>query len=346
MERTKRVKKSTPKLLTLEQFYVICQEKMKSVEKYINQTHFASENDKQQAIHAVETKLHKKINELGIQNQINSIDISDCINALGYDYDNDLLVDDVIGIENIEDNQFNKEQQGIDENLYDNHEEELMIHKASTNETSTTTQSKDKNEIDLQQEDIKENTSLQSVSIISDEDEEDWHFEKTVVDIDVDKKLDESNRKVIRDDILQQLNSIKSLKVGLVQTAHGGIHIYCDIRKNKLRQNSMYGIIKSIEFNPLNKRYGVDVFACVTPYNEELQVKALRWIVLPESRIKDKDSDIELQYSDLNHMWNISKLSDVQKVFKALNFDMTLILNDGKPKEIKANSVFVPRNSQ
>ncbi|KAA6357805.1 MAG: hypothetical protein EZS28_046668, partial [Streblomastix strix] len=99
----------------------------------------------------------------------------------------------------------------------------------------------------------------------------------------------------------------------------------------------MSGIIKSLESNTLNKRYGVDVFACVTPYNEEIQAKTLRWVVLPESRVKDKYSDIELQYTDLNHMWNIPKLSDISKVFKALNFDMNLILNDGKPKE--SNSV-------
>ncbi|KAA6310477.1 MAG: hypothetical protein EZS28_056306, partial [Streblomastix strix] len=167
-----------------------------------------------------------------------------------------------------------------------------------------------------------------------------------VVDIDVDKKLDESNRKIIRDDILQQLNSIKSLKVGLVQTAHGGIHIYCDMGKNKLRQNSMSGIIKSQESNTLNKRYGVDVFACVTPYNEEIQAKTLRWVVLPESRVKDKDSDIELQYTDLNHMWNIPKLSDISKVFKALNFDMNLILDIDKPKETKINKQVIPLQAQ
>ncbi|KAA6396421.1 MAG: hypothetical protein EZS28_008053 [Streblomastix strix] len=184
-----------------------------------------------------------------------------------------------------------------------------------------------------------------------------------VVDIDVDKKLDETNRKVIRDDILQQLNNVKSLKVGLAQTAHGGIHIYCHMGKNKLRQNSMTGIIKSsansvccnqsCESNPTNKRYGVDVFACVTPYNEQSKEKTLRWVVLPDSKVKDKNSDVELQYIDLNNMWNISKLSDISKVFKALNFDMNLILettnsvcalkstfvaanaDDGKSKEIK-----------
>ncbi|KAA6352786.1 MAG: hypothetical protein EZS28_051687 [Streblomastix strix] len=34
-------------------------------------------------------------------------------------------------------------------------------------------------------------------------------------------------------------------------------------------------------------------------------------------------------------MWNISKLSDISKVFKALNFDMNLILDIDKPKESK-----------
>ncbi|KAA6360133.1 MAG: hypothetical protein EZS28_044340 [Streblomastix strix] len=110
-----------------------------------------------------------------------------------------------------------------------------------------------------------------------------------VVDIDVDKKLDEQQRKIISDELLQQLNNDKSLKVGL---------------------NSMSGIIKSLESNPLNKRYGVDVFACVTPYNEESKEKTLRWVVLPDSKVKDQDSNVKLQYTDLNHKWNISKLSN------------------------------------
>ncbi|KAA6374283.1 MAG: hypothetical protein EZS28_030189, partial [Streblomastix strix] len=165
---------------------------MKSVEKYIKDTHFASENDKQQAIQAAETKLHKEINELGIQNQINSIDISDCISALTYDYTNESQVDDVIGIENIEltnvsseaacqlklvsrsylptelavqrlrqeqDKQIDEEQQGIDENLYDIHYDQLMIHNENTNEM---------------------NTSTQSQPIIYDLDKEDWNWKRTL----------------------------------------------------------------------------------------------------------------------------------------------------------------------
>ncbi|KAA6358958.1 MAG: hypothetical protein EZS28_045516 [Streblomastix strix] len=93
---------------------------MKSVEKCIKDTHFASENDKQQAIEAAETKLHKEINELGEQNQINSTDISDCISALTCDYTNESQVDE--------------EQQGIDENLYDIHYDQLMIDNENTNE--------------------------------------------------------------------------------------------------------------------------------------------------------------------------------------------------------------------
>ncbi|KAA6365959.1 MAG: hypothetical protein EZS28_038514, partial [Streblomastix strix] len=373
---------------------------MKSIEKYINEAHFASKNDVQQAIQAAETKLHKEINELGTQNLINSIDISDCISALNCDYTNESQVDDVIENENIEpngvrqdclrnlkatpeeqDKQIDEEQQGIDENLYDIHYDQLMIHnerlrsssprKWNTNEMNTSTQSKPIISDDLDKEDwnwkrtLKQTLQQRTANAIS----KLYNYQKfnkgyvqeietgkaidiskcpylAVVDIDVDKKLDEQQRKVIRDDILQQLNSTKSLKVGLVQTAHGGIHIYCDMGKNKLRQNSMSDIIKSQESNPLNKRYGVDVFACVTPYNEEIQAKTLRWVVLPESRVKDKDSDVELQYTDLNHMWNISKLSDISKVFKALNFDMNLILDIDKPKETKINKQVIPLQAQ
>ncbi|KAA6394446.1 MAG: hypothetical protein EZS28_010033 [Streblomastix strix] len=156
-----------------------------------------------------------------------------------------------------------------------------------------------------------------------------------VVDIDIDKKLDEQQRKDIRDELLQQLNNDKSLKVGLVQTAHGGIHIYCHMNDYKLRQNLMTGIIKSLESKPLNKRYGVDVFACVAPYNEESKEKTLRWVVLPDSIVKDKDSNVELEYTNLNKMWNITKLSSIKKVFQILKFDMNLILSNGKSNDNK-----------
>ncbi|KAA6375127.1 MAG: hypothetical protein EZS28_029347 [Streblomastix strix] len=144
-----------------------------------------------------------------------------------------------------------------------------------------------------------------------------------VVDIDIDKKLDEQQRKVIKDELLQQLYNNNSHKVGLVQTAHVGIHIYCHILDYKLRQNSMIWIIKSLESNPMNKRYEVDVFACVTPYNEESKEKTLRWVVLPDSIVKDKDSenrrftvrtlpDVELKYTNLNKMMNITKQWKIQ----------------------------------
>ncbi|KAA6354250.1 MAG: hypothetical protein EZS28_050223, partial [Streblomastix strix] len=108
----------------------------------------------------------------------------------------------------------------------------------------------------------------------------------------------------------------------------------------------MTGIIKSLESNPLNKRYGVDVFACVTPYNEESKVKTLRWVVLPDSIVKDKDSDVELQYNNLNMMWNITKLSNIKKVFQTLKFDMNLILNTDKQVTPSTEQLVAQESSQ
>ncbi|KAA6364221.1 MAG: hypothetical protein EZS28_040252, partial [Streblomastix strix] len=79
----------------------------------------------------------------------------------------------------------------------------------------------------------------------------------------------------------------------------------------------------------MNKRYGVDVFACVTPYNEEFKEKTLRWVVLLDSIVKDKDfenqrfadkalPDVELEYTNLNKMLNIVKLSNNEKSAKLL----------------------------
>ncbi|KAA6358719.1 MAG: hypothetical protein EZS28_045754, partial [Streblomastix strix] len=322
---------------------------MESVENYINQTTFASLNDKQQVVLVEETKLYKEINELGKKNQINVNDIQDCINALEYDYQSNNEPLEIVN--DSKDNVISQEENNL-------HPLQLaqIIEQDLQQDITKDDRCKDSfsNQVVQHAELIISVPEQQSKPIISDDGKQEWNRNKiwrqsltvrtnnaisklynykkinkgyaqeietgkatdiskcpylAVVDIDIDKKLDEQQRKIIRDELLQLLKNDKSLKIGLVQTAHRGKYIYCHILDYKLRQNFMTGIIKSLESNPMNKRYGVDVFACVTPYNEESKEKTLRWVVLPESIVNGKYSEVELKYINLNKMWNIAKLS-------------------------------------
>ncbi|KAA6372571.1 MAG: hypothetical protein EZS28_031901 [Streblomastix strix] len=109
-----------------------------------------------------------------------------------------------------------------------------------------------------------------------------------VIDIDIDheEKLDVSQRDQIRNGIIQRFQPAKQPKdfeyyntpadaeilmekynqhrnVGLVKSARGGLHIYCNMGPYKLHQNSMVSVI-------VTKDLSVDVFACVDTMSDRL----------------------------------------------------------------------------
>ncbi|KAA6317387.1 MAG: hypothetical protein EZS28_055109, partial [Streblomastix strix] len=49
-----------------------------------------------------------------------------------------------------------------------------------------------------------------------------------IVDIDIDKKLSEEERNLIRNELLEKIYQ-SELNVALVKTGHGGLHIYCNM---------------------------------------------------------------------------------------------------------------------
>ncbi|KAA6361798.1 MAG: hypothetical protein EZS28_042675, partial [Streblomastix strix] len=167
-----------------------------------------------------------------------------------------------------------------------------------------------------------------------------------IVDIDINKKLENSERIAIREEILKKIKESK-LNVGLVQTAHGGLHIYCNTGCIYLDNNSMVAAIS-------NEKYAVDIFACAYPANElpswnQLRMKydekidlndknkigKLRNVVEPFSIIKDKEYDKnlhcyrdisgELEYKQLNGVFCMENLNNLADVFGALNFDIGAI---------------------
>ncbi|KAA6376507.1 MAG: hypothetical protein EZS28_027966 [Streblomastix strix] len=182
-----------------------------------------------------------------------------------------------------------------------------------------------------------------------------------VVDIDINKKLEKSERTAIREEILKKIEDSK-LNVGLIQTAHGGLHIYCNTGCIYLDNNSMVAVIS-------NEKYAVDIFACAYPdndmpswdqlnmkydekvdRNDENKIGKLRNVLLPFSKIKNKSHDKLshrsiatskiLQYNQLNQIYGMKNLNCLADVFCSLNFDISVIKYKRKAyREIQGNVV-------
>ncbi|KAA6368979.1 MAG: hypothetical protein EZS28_035494, partial [Streblomastix strix] len=184
-----------------------------------------------------------------------------------------------------------------------------------------------------------------------------------IVDIDINKKLEKSERTAIREEILRKIEDSK-LIVGLVETAHGGLHIYCNTGCICLDNNSMVAVIS-------NEKYAVDIFACAYPENDmpswdqlrmkydekvdrndENKIGKLRNVILPFSKIKDKSHDKSshrsittsdiLEYKVLDNQLTNSffkkNLNSLADVFGSLNFDINVIKYKRKAyREIQKN---------
>ncbi|KAA6368923.1 MAG: hypothetical protein EZS28_035550, partial [Streblomastix strix] len=180
-----------------------------------------------------------------------------------------------------------------------------------------------------------------------------------IVDIDINKKLGKSERTAIREEILRKIEDSK-LNVGLVETAHGGLHIYCNTGCICLDNNSMVAVIS-------NEKYAVDIFACAYPENDlpswdqlrmkydekvdrndENKIGKLRNVVLPFSKIKDKSHDKSshrsiatsevLEYNQLNQVFHMKNLNSLADVFGSLNVDINVIKYKRKAyREIQEN---------
>ncbi|KAA6383295.1 MAG: hypothetical protein EZS28_021177, partial [Streblomastix strix] len=183
----------------------------------------------------------------------------------------------------------------------------------------------------------------------------------TIVDIDINKKLENLERKAIREEILRKIEDSK-LNVSLVQTAHGVLHIYCNTGCICLDNNSMVAVIS-------NEKHAVDIFACAHPendmpswdqlkirydekvnHNDENKIGKLRNVILPFSKIKDKSHDKLfhrsiatseiLEYNQLNQIYRMQNLNSQADIFRTLNFDISVIKYKRKAYyEIQGNVV-------
>ncbi|KAA6355699.1 MAG: hypothetical protein EZS28_048774, partial [Streblomastix strix] len=157
-----------------------------------------------------------------------------------------------------------------------------------------------------------------------------------IVDIDIDKKLSEEDRNLIRNELLEKIYQ-SELNVALVKTGHGGLHIYCNMDPLILfAGNSMVKKITTV-------KYDVDIFTCVD-YNE-----SKRCAVLPDSRIKDFEYDAvnkRQQPKQPNQIFKYEKLGKaeikfdkkkdldlISQVFEVLGFDIELIKYHEQPEQ-------------
>ncbi|KAA6388600.1 MAG: hypothetical protein EZS28_015876 [Streblomastix strix] len=157
-----------------------------------------------------------------------------------------------------------------------------------------------------------------------------------IVDIDIDKKLSEEDRNLIRNELLEKIYQ-SELNVALVKTSHGGLHIYCNMDPLVLfAGNSM---VKKLT----TEKYDVDIFACVD-FNE-----SKRCIVLPDLRIKDFEYDAvnkRQQPKQPNQVFKYEKLGNakikfdkkkdlslISQVFQVLGFDIELIIYHEQPEQ-------------
>ncbi|KAA6370127.1 MAG: hypothetical protein EZS28_034345, partial [Streblomastix strix] len=157
-----------------------------------------------------------------------------------------------------------------------------------------------------------------------------------IVDIDIDKKLSEEERNLVRNELLENIYQ-SELNVALVKTGHGGLHIYCNMDPLILfAGNSM---VKKIT----TEKYDVDIFACVD-YNE-----SKRCVVLPDSRIKDFEYDTvnkRQQPKQPNQVFKYEKLGNakikfdkkkdrslISQVSQVLGFDIELIKYHEQPEQ-------------
>ncbi|KAH7816428.1 putative Poxvirus D5 protein [Monocercomonoides exilis] len=127
-----------------------------------------------------------------------------------------------------------------------------------------------------------------------------------VVDVDINKSLQAEQTKTIRNSILDKLPR----NVGLVQTAHGGLHIYCELCNYPLKCSSQTKVFTSPEND-------IDIFAGIGDGKQRLVVQA------DSSYREMKDGKrIITKYIPLNNYRELTDLSSLECVLDVFGIDL------------------------
>jgi hypothetical protein len=131
-----------------------------------------------------------------------------------------------------------------------------------------------------------------------------------IIDFDFNKEITENEKSYIRNNIISKLDINK---VGLIQTCHDEIHIYCDLGTLKFSSNRNIKIISTDD-------YDIDIF-CAMNDNEN-------WIVLPESKVQDKSHGKTLKYKNIGKSFDkLKQLNTCSEVMESLGIDIEIIIS-------------------
>ncbi|KAH7819316.1 uncharacterized protein MONOS_16499 [Monocercomonoides exilis] len=127
-----------------------------------------------------------------------------------------------------------------------------------------------------------------------------------VVDVDINKCLQAEQTKTIRNSILDKLPR----NVGLAQTAHGGLHIYCELYGYPLKCSSQTKVLTSPEND-------IDIFAGIGDGKQRLVVQA------DSSYREMKDGKrIITKYIPLNNYRELTDFSSLESVLDVFGIDL------------------------
>ncbi|KAA6394594.1 MAG: hypothetical protein EZS28_009877 [Streblomastix strix] len=144
-----------------------------------------------------------------------------------------------------------------------------------------------------------------------------------VVDIDIhkDKSIEEIDK--LRQNLIDSL----SPNVGLVKTAHGGLHIYCNRNYYRLPSNRNIKVAVTDSFD-------IDVFAQMTKYKiengQETKEIVQNRVVAPNTAIRETKNNqrITLKYEAVNDWENVSHFASLREILDKWNIDIEMSYKD------------------
>ncbi|KAA6382292.1 MAG: hypothetical protein EZS28_022183, partial [Streblomastix strix] len=161
-----------------------------------------------------------------------------------------------------------------------------------------------------------------------------------IIDFDIDHtcKLNEQEKGKIRQNII---NNMLPTNIGLVLTARGGIHAYCNRNGYKLPSNKNEKVVT------YDDDLEIDIFAQMYTHKDGKLVE--NRVVIPNSKVRIMDKGVQkkeiLHYKELNDWSNATHLASLYDILGNQNLDLTAkdkdfsIINDDctihtMPKEI------------
>ncbi|KAA6372790.1 MAG: hypothetical protein EZS28_031683 [Streblomastix strix] len=144
-----------------------------------------------------------------------------------------------------------------------------------------------------------------------------------VIDIDIhkDKPIEEIDK--IRQNLIDSLPP----NVGLVKTAHGGLHIYCNKNFYLLPSNRNVKIAIADSFD-------IDVFVKMTKYKiengQETKEIVQNRVVAPNTSIRETKNNqrVTLKYEVVNDWENVSHLASLREILDKQNIDIEMSYKD------------------